>query len=149
MIERDGRFQATREVGLNMKAPKTSGIARIILGSTILCTGLLSLPGITRAESPGRPQKHLDSFFIISSVDAQKQQIVLKLPTEVTEVVEATGATTFRDEKGKSLKFEELRAGDTVYATVIQNAKGTLTVTNIRRGPMTVEELHRRYLLED
>lgn len=132
-----------------MKVPKTTTNARTILARMVLCAGLLALPGIATAQSLQRQESRADSFFIISSIDATKRQIVLKLPTEVTEVVEVTPATTYRDEKGNPLKFEDLRAGDTVYATVNQNAKGALTVMSIRRGPMTLEELHRRYLQEE
>jgi|SRR5579875_953611 len=114
-----------------------------------LCGALLALPVPSMAEAAKRQQKIADTFSIISSVDAKKHQIVLKLPTEVTEVVEVTPETTYRDELGRPLKFEDLRAGDTVYAVVVRKAGGALVVTSIRRGPMTVEELHRRYLKEE
>lgn len=120
-----------------------------LLVSVVLCAGFVCMPGTTNAQDAQRRQSHSDSFFIISSVDAKKHQIVLKLPTEVTEVVEVTPATVYRDERGKSLKFEDLRAGDTVYATLRRNEKGALTVRSIRRGPMTPEELRARYLREE
>lgn len=132
-----------------MKTSNRAIIVRTILASVILCGGLLALPGLAEAQSVQRRQSPADSFFIISSVDAKKQQIVLKLPTEVTEIVGVTAATTYRDEKGKPLKFEDLRAGDTVYATLTRDAGGTLTVTSLRRGPMTLEELHLRYFAEE
>lgn len=119
-----------------------------ILAGMILCTGVLGLPAITAAQGTQR-QSQTGSFFIISSVDAQKQQIVLKLPTEVTEVVQVTSETVYRNEQGRAIKLEDLRAGDTVYATLKQKAKGSLIVVSIRRGPMTLEELHRRYLPEE
>ncbi|MEJ2010247.1 MAG: hypothetical protein P8Z30_19180 [Acidobacteriota bacterium] len=131
-----------------MKTSKT--ILRMILaGMAVFCAVLLALPVVAAAKTPQRQQSRGESFFIISSVDARKQQLVLKLPSEVTEVAQVTPATTYRDEEGKPLKFDDLRAGDTVYATVIQNAKGTLTVTSLRRGPMTLEELHKRYFAEE
>lgn len=118
----------------------------MILASAVsMWLGLLAIAGTTGAQTAQKSQTGGDSFFIISSVDAKKQQLVLKLPTEVTEVVQVTPATTYRDEEGKTLKFEDLRAGDTVYAKLARKAKGTLTVVSIRRGPMTLEELHRRY----
>ncbi len=132
-----------------MKARKRVTTVRTILASVILCGGLLALPGIAGAQSVERRQSPADSFFIISSVDAKKQQIVLKLPTEVTEIVKVTAATTYRDEKGRPLKFEDLRAGDTVYATLKRDADGTLAVASLRRGPMTLEELHSRYIAEE
>ncbi len=131
-----------------MKTSKTS-VRMVLAGMVMLWTGLLALTGITGAQTPQGLQSRGESFFIVSSVDAKKQQIVLKLPTEVTEVVQVTPATAYRDEEGKPLKFEDLRAGDTVYATVVQEAKGTLAVVSIRRGPMTLEELHKRYFAEE
>jgi hypothetical protein len=119
------------------------------LGGTILCAGLLLLPGTASGQAAERQAKQADSFFIVSSVDVKKNQIVLKLPTEVTQVVEVTPASTYRDEAGKPLKFGDLRAGDTVYATLRRNANGALVVVSIRRGPMTLEELRRRYLREE
>lgn len=134
-----------RRLGQTMKTSRRT--LRILLSAMlVLWTGLPALAGAARAQ---KAQSRADRFYIISSVDAKKKQIVLKLPTEVTEVVEVTPATIYRDEKGKPLRFEDLRAGDTVYATVIQNAGGHLTVVHIRRGPMTLEELHRRYLREE
>ena len=120
-----------------------------VLAGVFLCVGLLILPGIARAQTSQGELKRAEVFFIVSSVDTEKHQIVLKLPTEVTEVVEVTFATTYRDEKGSPIKFEDLRAGDTVYATLRRNAKGARTIVSIRRGPMTIEELHRRYSLEE
>jgi len=115
----------------------------------ILFCAVPILPALSMAQTAERQQKTADTFFIISSVDAKKRQIVLKLPTEVTEVVEVAPETVYRDELGRALKFEDLRAGDTVYAVVVPKADGRLKVTSIRRGPMTVEELHRRYLKEE
>lgn len=122
-----------------------------ILAVMVLCAGVPMLPGVTAgAQSTRKAQKApTDSFFIISSVDAQKQQMVLKLPTEVTEVVQVESSTIYRDEQGRPLKFDDLRAGDTVYAVLRKSATGRLIVVSIRRSPMTLEELHRRYLPEE
>lgn len=121
---------------------------RIAISFMVLCAAILCVPVLTSPQTAQRRQNAADSFFIISSVDAKKHQIVLKLPSEVTEVVEVTPKTIYRDEQERPLKFEDLRAGDTVYAVVVPNAEGKLKVTSIRRGAMTVEELHRRYLKE-
>lgn len=86
-----------------------------------------------------------DEFFIISSVDIAKKQIVLKRPTEVTELMGVTDSTSFVDEEGKPLRFQDLRAGDTVYVTASSPSQGRRVVLRLRRGPMTLEELHRRY----
>ena len=85
-------------------------------------------------------------FFIISSVDANKKQLVLKRPTEVTELMAVTDLTVFVDERGKPLQFKELRAGDTVYVASSARSDGPPVALRIRRAPMTLEELHRRYL---
>lgn len=86
-----------------------------------------------------------DEFFIISSVDPAKNQLLLKQPTEVTELVRVSDATTYVDKDGKPLKLADLRAGDTVYVTL--NRAGAIpSASRVRKGPMTTEELRRRYL---
>lgn len=133
-----------------MKTFHSSKRLSSILAVMVLCVGVLMLPAVTGAQGTRKGQKApTDSFFIISSVDAQKQQIVLKLPTEVTEVVQVESSTIYRDEQGRPLKFDDLRAGDTVYAVLRKSATGRLIVVSIRRSPMTLEELHRRYLPEE
>jgi hypothetical protein len=87
-----------------------------------------------------------EDFFIISSVDARKRQIVLKRPTEVTELVQVSEKTIYLDEQGKAIDFKSLRAGDTVYVTSNPGPDGVRIASRIRRGPMTLEELHRRYV---
>jgi hypothetical protein len=87
-----------------------------------------------------------DQFFIIASVDARKQQLVLKRPTEVTELMQITDKTACVDEDGKPIHFADLRAGDTVFVTSARGAGGATVALRIRKGPMTVEELRRRYL---
>ena len=87
-----------------------------------------------------------DEFFIISSVNASKHELVLKRPTEVTELMAVTDSTVYVDEQGKPLHFEDLRAGDTVYVAYTNRSDGPPVALRIRRGPMTLEELHRRYL---
>ncbi len=85
-------------------------------------------------------------FFIISSVDLNKHQLVLKAPTEVTELAQVTDKTVYLDEDGKRLQFNDLRAGDTVYVTLVMERPNTRVITRLRKGPMTPGELHRRYL---
>jgi uncharacterized protein DUF5666 len=120
----------------------------------------LSLPGFLAAigwagSRPGKSETSGrgglgspagEEFFLISSVDGKKHQIVLKRPTEVTELVRVTDSTVYRDEQGKPLDFKDLRAGDTVYVTLAMQPDGSRIATRIRKGIMTVEELHRRYL---
>jgi len=87
-----------------------------------------------------------DEFFILSSVDLKKHQLVLKHPTEVTELMQVTDSTVCLDDKEGRIPFSDLRAGDTVYVTYASHGAGPPVATRVRRGPMTVEQLQRRYL---
>ena len=84
-------------------------------------------------------------FYIVSSVDLSKQQILLKLPTEVTELMRVDGGTKYFDDHGSSIKLSDLRSGDTVYIASRRAGEQPVAVT-IRRGPMTLEVLRERYL---
>ncbi|MFY9821878.1 MAG: hypothetical protein WAM82_10880 [Thermoanaerobaculia bacterium] len=84
-----------------------------------------------------------EEFFILSSVDAARGRIVLKRPTEVTVLMQVNGQTTYRDEKGRSLRLADLRTGDTLYVTFRQSPAGEPTALRIRLGPMTVQEMQR------
>ena len=86
-----------------------------------------------------------EEFFIISSVDSEKRQLLLKLPTEITELLRVNEKTRYTDKNGKAMQFADLRAGDTVYIRSTATRAGKLAVS-VRKGPMTLEELHRRYL---
>lgn len=86
-----------------------------------------------------------EEFFILSSIDTARSRIVLKRPTEVTVPMQVNGQTTYRDEKGRSLRLADLRTGDTLYVTFRQDAAGEPTALRVRLGPMTVQEM-RRYL---
>jgi hypothetical protein len=86
-----------------------------------------------------------EQFFIISSVDTAKRQLLLKQPTEITEVVQVNDKTRYADKNGKAIQFADFRAGDTVYIRSTSSSAGKVAVS-IRKGPMTLEELHRRYL---
>ncbi len=85
-------------------------------------------------------------FFIISSVDSNKHQLVLKRPTEVTLLVRVDEKTVYFDEKGKPLQLKDFRAGDTVYVALGSSVQGPPTITSVRKGLMTPEELRRRFL---
>ena len=87
-----------------------------------------------------------EEFFIISSVDAKNHQIVLKRPTEVTELVVVNEKTVYQDEDKEAIEFKDLRAGDTVWVSFAKSSERSRLVARIRKGPMTVEELHRRYV---
>ena len=125
-----------------------SGLWRIVAfptgGALFVCSlWAFSLFAGNQAQAAGATT---EQFFLISSVDAKKYQIVLKAPTEVTELVMVTGKTVYLDEQGKPLEFKDLRAGDTVYVVLGPGSGGVRVVTRVRKGPMTTEELHRRYL---
>ena len=99
----------------------------------------------TGAFAQGRKNASGEQFFIVSSVDLQKSQLLLKHPTEVTLVVKTNDATRFADGTGKPLKLSDFRAGDTVWVTS-SNGAGEATATRIRKGIMSVADLHRYYL---
>jgi hypothetical protein len=82
-------------------------------------------------------------FFIISSVDPAKQQVLVKLPTEVTQVMRVDAQTKYVDRNGRAIGLSDLRAGDTVF---IMSRLTDGTAFEIRKGPMTISELQRRYL---
>jgi hypothetical protein len=84
-----------------------------------------------------------DAFFIISSVDPAKLELLVKLPTEVTQLMRVDGETKYFDRSGRSIGLADFRAGDTVY--ILRSPK-TGVAREIRKGPMTVAELQRRYL---
>jgi hypothetical protein len=119
---------------------------------SVLCLALLAgfalaLPMLAAQKDKGKsaPSSAGESFFIISSVDLTKQQIVLKQPTEVTLLVRVNEKTSYLSEQGKPLKLSDLRASDTVWA-ILQPSPEAPLVLRIRKGPMTLAELHRRYL---
>ena len=105
------------------------------------------LPTSMRAEEDPAPKgKTAGEFFIVSSVDVKQKQIVLKRPTEVTELIQISDRTVYLNEEGKKIPFENLRAGDTVWVLFSGKAQGVRTARQIMEGPMTIGELRRRYL---
>ena len=86
-----------------------------------------------------------EQFFIVASLDLQKQQLLLKYPTEVTLLVKATDQTKFVDDSGNPMKLSDFRAGDTVWVTSAKSSDG-VTALKVRKGQMTVADLHRYYL---
>jgi hypothetical protein len=124
----------------------------VLFGSRLsriaLLIGLSITTGVLSAQTRSRSidnRSYAGEFFIISSVDLSKNQLLLKRPTEVTEVMSVNSKTRYVDEKGNLIKLTDLRAGDTVYITP-QPANGGLLAIDIRKGPMTLNELRRRYL---
>ncbi|MGH9776148.1 MAG: hypothetical protein ACRD50_14510 [Candidatus Acidiferrales bacterium] len=87
-----------------------------------------------------------ERFYIISSIDVQKNQLLLKLPTEVTRIMSVGPKTTYLDESGKPIKLTDLRAGDTVWVLAGGGSGADQVAIRIRKGAMTVQELHKSYL---
>ncbi len=86
-----------------------------------------------------------EQFFIVASVDLQKSQLLLKHPTEVTLLAHVDDKTKYLDSAGKPTQLSNFRAGDTVWVTLSNGSSGA-TATQVRKGEMTVAELHRYYL---
>ena len=106
---------------------------------------LLALLALFAAALPAAAAGDHEEFFILSSVDAARNRVVLKRPTEVTLVMQVTAQTVYRDEQGKTLRLGDLRTGDTLYITFRQSPAGEPTALRVQLGPMTVQEM-RRYL---
>jgi hypothetical protein len=87
-----------------------------------------------------------EDFYIVSTVDLNKKQIVLKRPTEVTVLMQVTDKTKFLNLEGQAIQLKDLRAGDTVFARAVADRQGRLVASSIRIGIMTQRELYDRYL---
>lgn len=106
-------------------------------------TATAPAPASTQVETPKKNSKG-EQFFIVASVDQAKSEILLKRPDEVTLLLNTTPKTQYSDENGKPLKLSDLRAGDTAW--VASSGGAQPTAISIRRGQMTVADLHRYYL---
>jgi hypothetical protein len=102
-------------------------------------------PASAYSTVPVKKTETGEQFFIVASLDLQKQQLLLKYPTEVTLLVKATDQTKFVDDSGNSLKLSDLRAGDTVWVTSGKGSDGAVAL-KVRKGQMTVADLHHYYL---
>jgi hypothetical protein len=104
---------------------------------------VLAIPVLAQsAVSSGFAQ---GDFFIVSSIDLAKRQILLKRPTEVTELMRVDGETRYLEERGKAIRLTDLRAGDTVYILSKSSGSQPLAV-QIHKGPMTLDVLRERFL---
>jgi hypothetical protein len=108
-----------------------------------LAAGLSAAAGAYAQE---KPTPAGEQFFIVASIDQPKSQVLLKRPTEVTLLAQVNAKTRILDEDGKPIQLSDLRAGDTVWVTLRPVSSGEATAVQIRKGPMTVAELHRYYL---
>lgn len=86
-----------------------------------------------------------EQFFIVASIDKQNSELLLKRPTEVTELVKLTPQTKYLNDESKPIALADFRAGDTVWAKV-SSGKNDPTLIEMRKGQMTVADLHRYYL---
>jgi hypothetical protein len=112
---------------------------RAILHVTVCAAIVVSTPLLLRSQSSG------DEFFIISSINPPKMQVVAKRPTEVTQVIFVDGDTKYLDRKGSAIRLNDLHAGDTVFIREKRGSDHPLA-QEIRIGPMTLSELRKRYL---
>jgi hypothetical protein len=103
------------------------------------------MPASAYSTVPVKKTPAGEQFFIVASLDLQQKQLLLKYPTEVTLLVKVNDQTTFVDDSGKSMKLSDLRAGDTVWLTSSGSSTDT-TALKVRKGEMTVADLHRYYL---
>jgi hypothetical protein len=116
---------------------------------TVFLTFNLSLglaAQLVAAERVSSRSNVAEDFYIVSSIDLKKKELLLKRPTEVTELVGVNEKTAFRDEQGKPLGLADLRAGDTVYVSSYLDPGGARIALRLRKGAMTLPELRRRYL---
>jgi hypothetical protein len=139
------KFKRFDSMPASMSATPRRGVFTAVI--VVLLAGLWLGSSLSGATHDPDPAAVGGEFFIVSSVNTEKKQLVLKRPTEVTVLVLVNEKTVYLDEQGKPLNFSELRAGDTVYVTATRSSEaGVLVATRIRKGPMTLEELRRRYL---
>lgn len=111
------------------------------LAAALIAAGTLMASASHVAAAPAPA----DEFFIVSSIDTAKHQLLLKRPTEVTDVMRVDAGTRLVDESGKAITLADLRAGDTVFIRS-KPGQGGAVALEIRKGPMTIPELARRYL---
>jgi hypothetical protein len=107
----------------------------------------LPLPRTAPIASVSRSPKNTagEEFFIIASIDPTHSQVLLKHPTEVTELMQLTPSTKYLDENDKPIHLQDFRAGDTVWVASSGNSLEP-KATRIQKGQMTVADLHRYYL---
>jgi hypothetical protein len=121
-----------------------NGKLRVPGGKPVAAPAPVLAPARISAAAQDKKTSAGESFFIVASVDQSKSQFLLKRPTEVTLLVTVNANTQYLDDSGKPLKSTDFRAGDTVWLT--SSGGGEPTAARIRKGQMTVAELHHDYL---
>ncbi len=119
--------------------------ARMLMLFAIFSVLVMPVLAQTASDSTNNAGAAQGDFFIVSSIDLAKAQILLKRPTEVTELMRVGGDTRYFDERGKAIRLTDLRAGDTVYIVSKLSGEEPVAVT-IHQGPMTLDILRDRYL---
>ena len=115
--------------------------------SLIFSFALLAAASLAvRVQAQNKKTSGGEEFFIVSSIDSAKSQVLLKRPTEVTLLMKITDKTVILDSNTKPLHLTDLHSGDTVWVTSSTTADSGPTALTIRKGPMTVELLHRYFL---
>ncbi|MGH9714710.1 MAG: hypothetical protein ACRD5M_15560 [Candidatus Acidiferrales bacterium] len=111
------------------------------------CFALLAAVSLaTPTSAQGKKSSTGEEFFMVSSIDTSKSQVLLKRPTEVTLLMKVSDKTIIVDAAGKPLKLADLHAGDTVWVISSGGENGGPVASRIRKGPMTVADLHRYFL---
>ncbi len=121
-------------------------MSRSVRTLLIFAAALLGAIGALLASAQLKKNARGEEFFIIASIDLQKSQLLVKRPTEVTLLMLTNERTEFLAEDGARLKLSDLRSGDTVWVLLTSAPDGKQLALRIRKGPMTVAELHRLYL---
>ena len=112
-----------------------------------LCAVTTALAAPAWAQMGENPKNSRgEQYFIISSVDLEKHQLVLMYPTQLTVIAAVDDNTMFAGENGEKLTLNDLRAGATVWAVTRPQGKGKVLALRIREGAMTPAELHKLYL---
>ena len=133
----------SRDLGMRRHtAPRRRSIAAFLMFATLVSCGFSLAAQSSKAAGNTNGG---EQFFIVSSVDITKRQLLLKEPTEITQLIQVNDKTRYTDSNGKSMQFGDLRAGDTIYIKSANTSAGRVAVS-IRKGPMTLEELRRHYL---
>ncbi|HEV2222123.1 MAG TPA: hypothetical protein VGR84_03890 [Candidatus Acidoferrales bacterium] len=115
----------------------------ISVAMAILLALAISMPAWAQAH-PKNAQG--EEFFIVSSVDLQKHQVVLMRPTQLTVVATIGPQTAYLGEKGQKLDVKAMKAGDTVWGITKPGPDGSVVAVRLRQGAMTPAELHKLYL---
>ena len=115
--------------------------SRLAVFASVLALALaFAVPAWAQANSKG------EEFFMISSVDQQKHQVVLMRPTQLTVAADFGPQTVCVGEKNEKMTPKDLRAGDTVWAIIKPGKNGAVNALRIREGAMTQTELRALYL---